>query len=125
MDTVEFCALTKESVAKLINNRQAQTDRRARKCRRQTPRWPFPGTVELWIPEEGGSERHVLASSINLSANGVGITVDELLALDLEMAIAIHEPEISFHGRCIVRHCTAIDEGYYVGLAFAFDKRMP
>ena len=84
------------------------------------PRWPFPGTVELWIPEGDGTERYELATSLNLSLVGVGIRCDESLESGVELAIAIHEPEVSFHGRAVVRHCTEMESDFLVGLEFLF-----
>ncbi len=122
MDTSEFCALTEKAVERLLAMRAATTGQSAENGRRKTPRWPFPGTVELWIPDENGVECHTLATSLNLSAHGVGIKTEDPLEVDLELAIAIHEPEVSFHGRAVVRHCTLIDNetGYYVGMQFKF-----
>jgi hypothetical protein len=40
----------------------------------------------------------------------------------MELAIAIHEPEVSFHGRAAVRHCTEVEDGYYVGMQFLFGR---
>lgn len=122
MDAVEICPLTKRTIAKLIAVRHARAGGANVNGRRKAPRWPFPGTVELWIADEGGQEQLTLATSINLSLNGVGICIGEPLDLGLELPIAMHEPEASFHGRALVRHCTALDEGYYVGLKFLFDK---
>ena len=116
MDTSEFCALTENALKKVLSGRtidslMVPTDN----GRRRAQRWPFPGTVELWIPDEDGVEQHTLATSLNLSVHGIGLRTD-----DTELAIAIHEPEVSFHGRAIVRHCTELEEGYYVGMQFKF-----
>lgn len=121
MDATEICPLTEEAVAKLLTGRQAIRPNAGPKGRRRATRWPFPGTVELWIPEDCGIERYTLATSLNLSLHGVGIRCDEALAPGLELAIAIHEPEMSFHGRAVVRHCTGIEEDYLIGLQFRFD----
>jgi hypothetical protein len=99
--------------------------RNATKGRRRAPRWPFPGTVELWIPEADGQERYTLATSLNLSLQGMGMRCDEELSEGTELAIAIHEPEVSFHGRAVVRHCTEFEGEYLIGLQFLFDKAMP
>lgn len=121
MDALEFCALSQEAVARLLTSRQARQHGASIGGRRKTPRWPFPGTVELWVPDDGGIEQHRLATSLNLSLHGVGIKTDDDLPVGANLSIAIHEPELSFHGRAIVRHCTRIDEGYYIGMQFDFD----
>lgn len=118
--STEICPLSQPAIAELLHQR---LDRgvHGRDCRRLAPRWSFPGTVELWIPRQNGEE-HTLATSINLSATGIGIRADEPLRPGLELGIAVHEPEVSFHGRAIVRHCTQCPPGYYIaGLEFLFD----
>ena len=120
-ETAEICALTPEAVTKLLVGRTPTAPDSDHKGRRKVGRWPFPGTVELWIPDEFGIERHALATSLNLSLHGVGIRSDEPLSPGLELPIAIHEPEVSFHGRAIVRHCAEIEEDYLIGLEFVYD----
>lgn len=123
MNTAEICALTEESLGELLAKRQSWSSRADTTGRRRAMRWPFPGTVELWIPDEDAGERYALATSINLSLDGIGICADEELRPGLRLAVAIHEPEMSFHGKAQVRHCTEADSGsYIVGLQFLFDK---
>jgi hypothetical protein len=122
MDVTEICPLTQDAVAKLLADRQAKVSDRNHNCRRRAARWTFPGTVELWVPDDTGAEQYSLATSINLSTQGIGIRADEPLKPGLEVGVAIHEPEVSFHGRAVVRHCTETpDETYIVGLQFRFE----
>ena len=52
---------------------------------------------------------------------GIGIRADEALTPGVQLGIAVHEPEASFHGRAVVRHCTDTGQGYHiVGLEFLF-----
>lgn len=118
MNISEFCPLTSEAVAELLASRNTSEAQRSAGERRKTPRWPFPGTAELWIPDEDGIEHHALATSLDLSVDGVGIRCDEPLEPGLELAVALHEPEMSFHGRAVVRHCAAMGDEYLVGLQF-------
>ncbi len=123
MNTAEICALTEQSVGELLAKRQSWASRADAGGRRRMMRWPFPGTVELWIPDGNGGERYNLATSINLSIDGIGIRADEELRPGLQLAVAIHEPEMSFHGQAVVRHCTETDpDSYILGLQFVFDK---
>ena len=122
MDTTEICPLSRAAVSKLLTSRAVETGESGVSGRRKAPRWPFPGTVELWVPDENGIEQHTLATSLNLSVHGIGVKTDDALPIDLELAIAIHEPEVSFHGRAVVRHCTEVEDGYYVGMQFIFDR---
>ena len=121
MDTAEICPLTEQAVGELLSKRQSWASRADPNGRRRALRWPFPGTVELWIPDEQGGERYALATSINLSVDGIGVRADEELRTGLQLAVAIHEPEMSFHGRAVVRHCAETDTGsYVVGLEFVY-----
>lgn len=120
MEAVEICPLSRNTLGKMLADRDACTSERRGRPRRKAVRWPFPGTVELWIPDELGLEHYTLATSLDLSLDGVGIRCDEALEHGLELAVAIHEPEASFHGRAAVRHCTEIEDEYLIGLQFLF-----
>ena len=121
MDTTEICPLTQEAIVNLLTDREPRRLDATPVGRRKAARWPFPGTVELWIPDEAGLEQYCLATSLNLSVYGVGIRCDEALSPGLELAIAIHEPEASLHGKAVVRHCTEMGDEYLAGLQFLFD----
>jgi hypothetical protein len=59
---------------------------------------------------------------LNLSLGGVGLRCDEPLSPGLELAIAVHEPEVSLHGRAVVRHCTGMRGDYLIGVEFLYDR---
>lgn len=128
METTEICRLTREAIERLLAERIASRPQDRRKGwrnapHRRAPRWPFPGTVELWIPDGAGRQWHSLATSINLSESGIGLRHDDSLKPGTELEIAIHEPEVSFHGRAVVRHCSpAPDETHIIGLQFLFEN---
>lgn len=123
MEATEFCALGPGSIAKLLAGRQKNLRPTSWHGRRNAPRWPFPSTVELWVPEAGAEDRYCLATSINLSTTGIGLKLDEPISPGVEVAIAVHEPEMSFHGRAVIRHCTDTGHGFSIaGLQFLFDE---
>ncbi len=122
METAEIQPLTRKSVAQLLLGREGSSATNDANCRRRNLRWPFPGTVELWVPETDGEDRYILATCVNLSLDGVGILCDEEFPPGFELAIAIHQPEVSFHGRAVVRHATRNDSGYFIGVQFCFDE---
>jgi len=121
MDATEICPLTEEAIGRLLAGRSIELCQPGTNGRRVAPRWPFPGTVEMWLPDDEGVEQHHLATCINLSLHGLGMLCDDELPIGLEFALAIHQPESSFHGRAVVRHCTEVQAGYYVGIQFIFD----
>jgi hypothetical protein len=122
METVDIFPLTEQTIAQLLTQRGGDAPEVVADCQRRAPRWPFPGTVELWLPDETGRERYELATSMNLSHHGIGIRFEEPLRPGHVLNIAIHEPEASFHGRAEVRHCTELSDGtFYIGMQFRFD----
>ncbi len=124
MLATEICPLNQKVLAKLLAERTAVERHTHSNGRRQTIRWPFPGTVELWAPEGSGREWYALATSVNLSVNGIGLRCDEALEPGDELEIAVHEPEMSLHGRGVVRHCTELQsDSYLVGMQFLFDAK--
>lgn len=120
--SAEILPLSLETVAQLLVDRAGIAPSTKGTTRRKVTRWPFPGTVELWLPEADGTERYTLATSLNLSSEGIGIRCDEPLSPGVELPIAIHEPEVSLHGRAVVRHCTEIENEFLVGLEFVCDR---
>lgn len=123
MEATEFCALGSDSIARLLAGRQKNLRPTTWHGRRNAPRWPFPSTVELWVPDSSGEDRYCLATSINLSTTGIGLKLDEPIEAGTEVAIAVHEPEVSFHGRAVVRHCSETDHGFCIaGLQFIFEE---
>ncbi len=122
MEATDICRLNRDVLAKLLADRAATQPHSHANGKRRTPRWPFPGTVELWAPEDSGREWYALATSVNLSARGIGLHCDEPLEPDEELEIAIHEPEMSLHGRAVVRHCTEMESGaFLVGMQFLYE----
>ncbi len=122
-ETAEVTVLTEKALGKLLAERQGISATKSKKCRRQAVRWPFPGTVQLWLNDETDGERLLLATSLNLSVQGMAIRCDESLEPGTEVTLAVHEPEVSFQGRAVVRHCAQNDDDIYcIGLAFMFDK---
>ncbi len=121
-EAAEICALTERSVDELLTRRETEALGPDAQGRRRALRWPFPGTVELWIPDEQGRENYALATAVNLSRDGMGIAADQPIADGTSVQVAIHEPEVTFHGQAVVRHCTESEDGsYLVGLQFSFD----
>lgn len=124
-DASEIHPLTRHAVAKLIASRSLsrQASPKEGHCRRQLVRWPFPGAAELWIRDDAGIEQHWLATCLNLSLGGIGIRLDRPLSPGTELDIAVHQPEVSFHGRAVVRHCTPTADGEFAaGLEFLFSS---
>ena len=121
MQTEEFIAISPESILNLLRDRYGYNEAGHTDQRRQRPRWPFPGTAELWIPNEQGEEQCVLARALNLNPDGVGILIDSEVTPGAKLSIAIHQPEVTFYGQATVRHCRAIEQGYHAGLSFVYD----
>ena len=123
MNATEFCPLTETAVRNLLTGRELKLPDATSYARRRESRWPFPGTVELWVPDEAAVERYVLGTCLNLGMSGLGISCDEQLPVGMVLGLAVHQPEVSMHGRAVVRHCTGIPDGYFIGLEFVFPER--
>jgi hypothetical protein len=77
--------------------------------------------VEIWTNNDKGWQNHVLGDCNDLSSAGVGVRCDVPLPVGATLEIAIHQPEASFHGQGIVRHCSPVGKSeYVVGLEFQF-----
>ena len=121
--TSEVVPLTVESISELFAQRRGQVCDSGAANRRRSARWPFPGTVQLWLPGANGQEEQAFATCLNMSFEGLGMLSDEALPVGRTLAIAVHQPEMSLQGRGVVRHCTALEAGYYVGLQFDFSDQ--
>ena len=117
MHTGEILPIEHETLVQLFRMRFAHLDDEALGRRREM-RWPFKGTVELWIPGPEDTEIYRLATCLNLSLRGVGIQCEDELREGSVLDLAIHQPELSLHGKARVRHCTLVEEEYVVGLEF-------
>ena len=120
MDVSEFVKLTPDAIEILVQGHTPPGSTRP-KTRRQDPRWPFRGTVELWAPDADGNETHVLATALNISLNGVAILCDEQLEIGPSMAIAVHLPEATYYGRAIAKHDTDSPVGHIIGMQFDYE----
>lgn len=122
MDADEIQPLSAKTLAKVLAGYRASAQAPEERGRRKRPRWPFAGAVELWVPDEGGAERHVLGACHNLSEGGVGVRLDEPLKIGLTVNLAVHQPELSLHGKGTVCHCSPRGRGYLAGLQFLFEE---
>ncbi len=121
MQTDEFVPISADNIHTILRERYGYPDVPHSDARRRHPRWPFPATVELWVPDASGGERHVLARGLNLSSAGVGILMDEEISPNVELSVAIHQPEATLFGKAVVRHATLTEHGNHVGLQFVYD----
>ena len=122
MDTSEFVKLTRKTVADLLEHSHPDSADEEPLRRRREPRWPFPGTVELWVPEPDGTERQIFATSINVSLNGLAIRCDEGIALGTSLPIAVHLPQATYLGHAVARHISETPSDFLIGLQFTFER---
>lgn len=121
LETLEIQPLTRTAISDFLNGRALYLPDDHQHARRRVPRWPFPGTVELWIPDAEYGERYELATCVNLSVDGLGFTHEEALPIGMELGIAFHQPEVSFHGRAVVRHVADHGAGFFSGVQFLYE----
>lgn len=120
MDAERIVKLTAEAVRELLAAAHVESHPKHRREKRASERWPFPGTVEVWLPDECYGERHLLATLHNLSAGGLAMRTRRPIPTETRIALALHQPELSCYGHGVVRHCTRAAVGYLVGVEFDF-----
>lgn len=125
MEAQEIVKLTPESIQELLSSQLGEQGAGPRREQRRNARWPFPGAVEVWLPETTLGEPHMLATLHNLSTSGLAMSTQRSLTSGTRIEIAIHLPEMTCFGAAIVRHCTHSPESYLVGVEFIFDAEEP
>lgn len=115
----EFVALSSDAIHKLIEDRKRADRRGSQRTRRRIARWPFPGPVQVWSGNEHGEEEQVFGTCRNLNENGIGFYCERAFEPGTKISIAIHQPEATYHGKGVVRHCTKSEEEYFIGMEFA------
>lgn len=120
MDAEQIVRISPEVIRELIDAHRVELQPKHQHVARKEQRWPFPGTVELWLPEDTYGERHLLATLHNLSANGLGMRCRQPVPVNTRIAVAIHQPELSCYGDAVIRHCTRSQVGYLIGMEFVF-----
>ena len=116
----EIVKLTPEAIAKLLRTREAPDAEYDGAERRDAPRWPFPGAIEL-RPADADGGTQWFGTCRNVSETGLGMTCDQYLDPGDRLDIAVHLPEASFYGQAIVRYCKEVRGQFMAGLEFLFD----
>jgi len=122
MDAERIVKMTPETIASLVDAQPVHAIAKQAPGRRKEDRWPFPGTVEVWLPEGSYGERHILATLHNLSHHGLAMRSRRPIPKDTTISLAIHQPELSCYGHGVVRHCTRAHVGYLIGVEFIFQS---
>lgn len=120
MDADRIVKLTAEVIQELLDAHRVQNIPKLANLQRREERWPFPGTIEVWLPETCYGERNFLATLHNLSQNGLAMRSRRPLAVETRVSFAIHVPELSTYCEGVVRHCTQAHSGYLVGVEFQY-----
>ena len=120
MDAENIVKLTPAAIQNLIDAQGAKAASKWSGSARREERWPFPGTVEVWLPDGCYGERHVLATLHNLSPHGLAMRARRPIDKDTKISFALHQPTLSCYGNGVVRHCTRAHVGYLIGVEFSF-----
>lgn len=118
MQTDEIFKLTRESIHELLHSRLPLPDASVQGERRHSPRWPFPGTVEIYLDEN----TECLGTCRNLNETGFGMSCDRYFEPESRVKFAVHLPEASFCGAGVVRYCMHTPRGYMTGIEFDFSE---
>lgn len=122
MDAERIIKLSLTAVSELLNSQNIQALPKQAPGQRRAPRWPFPGAVEVWLPDHCYGERHMIATMHNLSLHGLAMRTRLPIPSGTLISLAIHEPALSCYGQAVVRHCTRAVVGYLVGVEFIFNE---
>lgn len=120
MDAEQIVKLSPAAIEQLLGSQHIKAEPKQPAGKRRAERWPFPGTVEVWLPDECYGERHILATMHNLSIHGLAMRTRRPIPTDTRISLAIHEPQLSCYGHAVVRHCTRATVGYLIGVEFVF-----
>lgn len=120
MDAERIVKLTPETIREMIDSQHVEAISKVPHSNRREERWPFPGTVEVWLPKECYGEQHLLATLHNLSLNGLGMRCRRPVPVDTKVSVAVHQPDMSCYGHAVIRHCTQAHVGYLIGMEFIF-----
>jgi PilZ domain len=121
VDAEKILKISPEVIRGLLKLRELTANAKTPTGLRGEDRWPFPGTVEVWLPDDCYGERHLLATLHNLSAGGLAMRTRRPIPTDTRLSLAIHQPELSCYGHAHVRHCTRAAVGYLIGVEFLFN----
>jgi hypothetical protein len=121
MDAERIIELSVTAVSELLDSQNIHALPKQSPGQRRAPRWPFPGAVEVWLPDHCYGERHMIATMHNLSLHGLAMRTRLPIPSDTLISLAIHEPALSCYGQAVVRHCTRAAIGYLVGVEFIFN----
>lgn len=122
MEAEQITKITPASVQAMLDDRATAAHSKLVPGNRKNERWPFAGTVEVWLPDECYGERHVLATLHNLSSNGLAMRSRRPIPTSTRLSLAVHQPERSCYGDAVVRHCTRAAVGYLIGVEFDFSQ---
>ncbi len=120
MDAERIIKLSPAAIEELLASHHVKCESKQPPGQRRSERWPFPGAVEVWLPDDCYGERHILATMHNLSLNGLAMRTRRPVPPDTRISLAIHEPELSCYGHAVIRHCTRAAVGYLIGVEFVF-----
>ena len=123
MKTDEIVKLSREALVDLIKFRLATgklEDVYAGHERRRTPRWPFPGQVEV-RPAEGDHGLPEFFDCRDLNDTGMGMCGESAYAIGTILELSVHLPEMTLYGRAVVRYCMHTPRGHMMGVEFLFD----
>jgi hypothetical protein len=99
MRTEEIAKLSRKLIADLIHKREQSEEAVLveKDERRQHPRWPFPGAIEIWLSGNDAEQRW-FASCANLSRTGIGMFMDRPLEAGMAVELACHFPAVTVCG---------------------------
>ena len=123
MKTDEILKLSRQAVITLIERRLANGKLEAFEGheRRRSPRWPFPGQVEV-RPADDPRAVPMFFECRDLSETGLGMRGDESFELGTVLDLSVHVPEGTLYGQGVVRYSMKTPRGHMTGVEFIFEE---
>jgi hypothetical protein len=123
VNTEEIVKLSRRAVVDLIESRLAsgKLEPFAGHERRKSPRWPFPGQVEVRLADDDHSPPSFFDCR-DLSETGMGMCGEHAYEVGTIIDMSLHVPEVTFYGRAVVRYSMRMRHGQMMGVEFIFDE---
>lgn len=123
MRTDEILKLSRPAIVELLRARmsRAGVEPYDGPERRKSPRWPFPGQVEL-RPLDDDHAPSVFCDCRDLSETGLGMRGEQAFEIGTVVELSMHLPEATFYGQAIVRYCMRMHHGHMIGVEFIFEE---
>lgn len=120
MTTNQAVKLTRDLIAHMLTQRDQQPGAYEGPERRQFPRWPVTGRVEM-RPAGPHRNEHWVGDCHDISEGGLGLSCPHYVEPETLVDIVLELAGTSACARAVVRYCQQVRGRYMIGIEFNFD----